>query len=76
LMVFRSKANHHGLRLMLDFVPNHVGLDHPWAINCPEMFIHSDPKHLRDKLLQQLPAAPNYATGVTPFFRHGRTPTS
>ncbi len=28
-----------GLRLMLDFVPNHVGLDHPWALEHPEYFI-------------------------------------
>jgi glycosidase len=28
-----------GLRLMLDFVPNHMGLDHPWVEEHPEHFI-------------------------------------
>jgi hypothetical protein len=29
----------HGLRLMLDFVPNHTALDHPWAQSHPEYFV-------------------------------------
>jgi hypothetical protein len=28
------------LRLMLDFVPNHMALDHPWVEDHPEYFIH------------------------------------
>jgi len=28
-----------GLRLILDFVPNHVALDHPWVQEHPEFFI-------------------------------------
>ena len=28
-----------GLRLILDFVPNHVALDHPWTLEHPEYFI-------------------------------------
>ena len=28
-----------GLKLMLDFVPNHVALDHPWVEAHPEFFI-------------------------------------
>jgi len=28
-----------GLRLMLDFVPNHTGLDHPWVEERPEYYI-------------------------------------
>ena len=28
-----------GLRLMLDFVPNHTGLDHPWVEEHPEYYI-------------------------------------
>jgi glycosidase len=28
-----------GLRLMLDFVPNHTGLDHPWVEDHPEYYI-------------------------------------
>jgi len=27
----RSKLNRLGLGLILDFVPNHVALDHPWT---------------------------------------------
>jgi glycosidase len=29
----------HGLKLILDFVPNHVGLDHPWTRTQPSFLI-------------------------------------
>ena len=32
-------SGEHGLRLMLDFVPNHTGLDHPWVESHPEYYI-------------------------------------
>ena len=35
----RTKLNNRGLRLMLDFVPNHMGPDHPWVQDHPEYFI-------------------------------------
>ena len=35
----RERLNKRGLRLMLDFVPNHMGLDHPWIEDHPEYFI-------------------------------------
>src|SRR5271166_4358489 len=35
----RERLKKRGLRLMLDFVPNHVGLDHPWVEDHPEYFI-------------------------------------
>src|SRR5215469_11381595 len=36
----RERMNKRGLRLMLDFVPNHTALDHPWVETNPEFFIH------------------------------------
>jgi hypothetical protein len=36
---FRKKLHAHGLRLLLDFVPNHTGLDHPWIVERPEFFV-------------------------------------
>lgn len=35
----RSKLNQRGLKLMLDFVPNHMGPDHPWVQDHPAYFI-------------------------------------
>jgi len=36
----RDRLRNRCLRLMLDFVPNHVGLDHPWIEHHPDYFIH------------------------------------
>ena len=41
LAIFRKRLHGHGLKLLLDFVPNHVGLDHPWLIEQPALFVRS-----------------------------------
>ena len=35
----RERLRGRGLRLLLDFVPNHTGLDHPWVEDHPEYYI-------------------------------------
>jgi Alpha amylase, catalytic domain len=35
----RERLRARGLRLMLDFVPNHTGPDHPWVEDHPEYYI-------------------------------------
>ena len=35
----RERLRSRGLRLMLDFVPNHMALDHPWVADHPEYFV-------------------------------------
>jgi glycosidase len=35
----RERLRARGLRLMLDFVPNHTGLDHPWVADHPEYYV-------------------------------------
>ena len=35
----RARLKQRGLKLMLDFVPNHMGLGHPWVEDHPEHFI-------------------------------------
>ena len=42
LQQLRQRLAKRGLRLMLDFVPNHVALDHRWVGEHPEYFIHGD----------------------------------
>ncbi len=43
LRQFRARLNAHGLKLILDFVPNHTGLGHPWVTMQPELFVQSQP---------------------------------
>jgi hypothetical protein len=35
----RERMRQRGLRLMLDFVPNHTALDHPWVEDRPEYYV-------------------------------------
>jgi glycosidase len=35
----RERLRKRGLRLLLDFVPNHTGLDHPWVEDHPDYYI-------------------------------------
>jgi len=39
LLVFREKLHTLGIKLMLDFVPNHLALDNEWLPEHPEYFI-------------------------------------
>jgi hypothetical protein len=36
----RERLRQRGLRLMLDFVPNHTALDHPWVKNHTDYYVH------------------------------------
>ena len=35
----RDRLHQRGLKLMLDFVPNHMGPDHPWVEEYPDFFV-------------------------------------
>ena len=41
LKTFREKLNSMGMRLLLDFIPNHVGLDFPWVTQQPDLLMQS-----------------------------------
>jgi len=43
----RKRLQKRGLKLMLDFVPNHMGLDHPWIEEHPEYFVAGTPDDLQ-----------------------------
>jgi hypothetical protein len=47
LATAREKLAERGMRLILDFVPNHVAPDHPWVFTHPEYFIQGDDDDLR-----------------------------
>jgi glycosidase len=36
---FYRRVQARGMRLMLDFIPNHTAIDHPWAYQHPEYYI-------------------------------------
>lgn len=47
LLLAREKLGQRGIKLVLDYVPNHVAHDNPWVDEHPEFFIEGDEKDLR-----------------------------
>lgn len=71
LAYFRRRLAQRGIRLMLDFVPNHTGLDHHWARESPGFYVEGT-----EEDLARAPA--NYvrlatARGIK-ILAHGRDP--
>jgi WD40 repeat protein len=46
---FREQLRLFGLRLILDFVPNHLAIDHPWLAEHPDIFVQGSQKDKEDK---------------------------
>ena len=63
----RERLLQRGLRLLLDFVPNHTALDHPWTQTHPEFYVHGTAADLQ--------AEPwNYRQVGANILAHGRDP--
>lgn len=69
LAVARKELAKRGLRLILDFVPNHVAPDHPWATDHPEYFIQGNLADAAREPAAFLSVGQNvFACGRDPFF--------
>ena len=67
LAAFRKRVNKAGLKLILDFVPNHVAVDHPWTVEHPDALVQGN----QDEL--ELDSYSFFAVGDA-IFAHGRDP--
>ena len=69
LAVARRELSRRGIKLILDYVPNHVAIDHPWLTEHPEYFIPGTYDDLRRDPAAYIEAAGFvYARGRDPFF--------
>lgn len=71
LLDLRERLNTRGMRLMLDFVPNHTARDHPWVSEHPEYYISGTKDDLKknpDKYGKNPDSERIYAFGRDPFF--------
>jgi glycosidase len=65
----RKELADRGMRLMLDFVPNHVAPDHPWIFEHPEYFIQGNGDDLaRDPASFIETGEKVFACGRDPYF--------
>jgi len=63
----RQRLKQRGLRLMLDFVPNHTALDHPWISAHADYYVSGSEEQLRSQ-------PQNYCRLDTGIVAYGRDP--
>lgn len=69
LAAARKELADRGMRLILDFVPNHVAPDHPWAGSNPEYFIQGSVEDARREPASFVAIGEKvFACGKDPFF--------
>jgi len=69
LAAARNTLAQRGIRLILDFVPNHVAPDHPWIIHHPEYFIRGDSDDVKNDPASFLEWGETvFACGRDPYF--------
>ncbi len=69
LAIARRELDRRGLRLILDFVPNHVAPDHSWVVHHPEYFIQGREEDLRREPMSFVAAGGRIlACGRDPYF--------
>jgi len=69
----RDRLHRRGLKLMLDFVPNHTAPDHPWIQAHPDFYVQGTTELLgqqpQNYCVQSLPAGDQvFAYGRDPYF--------
>ena len=69
LQALRKVLLTQGKLLLLDFVPNHVALDHPWAIEHPEFFLQGSEADLESQPTEFFRCGDKiFARGKDPYF--------
>jgi hypothetical protein len=65
----RRELAKRGMLLVLDFVPNHTAIDHPWVVSRPDLYISGSRKDLADApgIFVELPHG-IFALGKDPYF--------
>jgi hypothetical protein len=65
----RDRVHLRGMKLLLDFVPNHTALDHKWVNAHPEFYILGTEAKLRDEPQNYIRIGPHiFAYGRDPYF--------
>ncbi len=72
LASFRQRLKDRGLRLMLDYVPNHVACDHPWLKEHPDFIVQGKPEDVKNRASDFF--AVKADDGSEQVFAHGRDP--
>ena len=70
LAKLRLKLNSFGLKMILDFVSNHLALDHPLTVSRPDLFVQAAEKDFEEDRPSffKTPQGRYYAHGRDPYF--------